>query len=68
MSSIVNEKWMKSIHGDINNNVGDGDVVNVSIHDISSSSNDEFHKEWFWACLDIDDGIPSPFPWHLINA
>jgi len=64
--SIVNEKWMKSIYCDINNDVGDGDVINVCIHDMSS--NDKFHKEWFWVYLDIDDGIFSPFPWHLINV
>jgi hypothetical protein len=44
MLSIVNEKWMKSIHGDINNDVGDCDVINVCVHDMSSSSNDELHK------------------------
>jgi hypothetical protein len=58
---------MKSIHGDINNDGGDCDVINVCIHDINSSFNDEFHKQWFWVCLDNDDGILSPFLWHLIN-
>jgi hypothetical protein len=28
--------------------MSDGDV-----HDITSPSNDEFHKEWPWACLNI---------------
>jgi hypothetical protein len=44
MLSIVNEKWMKSIHGDINNDVGDGDVINVCVHDMSSS-NEEFFPQ-----------------------
>jgi hypothetical protein len=25
------------------------------IHDITSPSNEKFHKEWTWPCLDIVD-------------
>jgi hypothetical protein len=41
---------------------------NIGIHDITSPSNDEFHEEWIWACLDIVNEIHAPSPWHLIGS
>jgi hypothetical protein len=42
------------------------------VHDITSPSNNKFHKEqqewWAWACLDIVNEILSCFPWHSINV
>jgi hypothetical protein len=37
------------------------------VHDITSPSNEKFHKEQPWACSDIACEIPLVFPWHLIN-
>jgi hypothetical protein len=41
-------------------------------YDITSPSNNEFHKEheeyWPWVCLDIVNEIFSFFPWHSINV
>jgi len=39
----------------------------VGIHDITSPSNDEFHEEQTWACLDFVDEIHGPFSWCLIG-
>jgi len=39
----------------------------VGIHGITSPFNDEFHKEWTWACLSIIDETYEPFPWCLIG-
>jgi hypothetical protein len=36
-------------------------LVDVGIHDVTSYSNDQFYEECHWACLDINDTIPSPF-------
>jgi hypothetical protein len=36
----------------------------IDIREITSLSNDEFHKERTWACLDIIDKICEPSPWH----
>jgi len=41
---------------------GDGGV-----HDITSLSSNESHKERPWVCSDITCESPSPFPWHLIS-
>ncbi len=67
---IVNVQWMKGehlwmnfVHDYINDNVG-GDVgldVGYVIHDITSPSNNKFHKEWPWVCLGIDNGFFSYF-------
>jgi hypothetical protein len=37
-------------------------VYNVCIYHITSPFGDEFHKEQLLVCLDIVDGIFSPFP------
>jgi hypothetical protein len=37
------------------------------VHDTTSPSSDESHKEWFRACSDIPCESPSLFPWHLIS-
>jgi hypothetical protein len=42
--------------------MGDGGV-----YDIASHSNNEFQKEWPWACLDITCESPSFFRGHLIS-
>ncbi len=39
----------------------------VNIHDITSLSNDKFHEEQTWACLDIVDEICEPSPSCLIS-
>jgi len=39
----------------------------LGIHDITSFSNDKFHKERTWAYLDTVDETHAPFPWHLIG-
>jgi hypothetical protein len=36
----------------------------IDIYDITSPSNDEFHEEQIWACLDIVDKIHEASPWH----
>ncbi len=43
--------------------MGDG-----CFHDITSSFNDESHKERPWAYLNTACESPSFFPWHLINS
>jgi hypothetical protein len=40
----------------------------IGIHDITSLSNNEFHEEQTWACLDIINETHAPFPWHLIGS
>jgi hypothetical protein len=42
--------------------MGDGGV-----HDITSPSSNESHKERPWACSNTTCESPSFFPWHLIN-
>ncbi len=39
----------------------------IGIRDITSLSNDKFHMERTWACLDIVDEIHEPFRWCLIG-
>jgi hypothetical protein len=41
-------------------------MSNIGVCDITSPSNDEFHKEWPWICLDIINAILSLISWHLI--
>jgi hypothetical protein len=44
------------------------EVFNVYIYHITSLSNDKFHKEQTWACLDIVNETHASFPWHLIGS
>jgi hypothetical protein len=39
----------------------------ISICDITSPFNDEFHEEPTWVCLDIVDETYEPFLWHSIG-
>jgi hypothetical protein len=39
----------------------------INIHDITSPSNNEFHEEWIWVCLDIINGIHALSLWHSIG-
>jgi len=45
---------MKELHG-------------IGIHDITSPSSNEFHKEQTWVCLVIIDETHAFSPWHLIG-
>jgi hypothetical protein len=46
---------MKEVHG-------------IGIRDITSPTNNEFHEEQTWVCLDIVDETCAPSPWHLIHS
>jgi cytochrome b561 len=48
-------------------NIQMNEPYGIGIRDITSSSNDEFHEERIYVCLDIIDEIHEPFPWHLIS-
>jgi hypothetical protein len=48
-------------------NIQMNELHGISIDDITSPSNDKFHKKRIWACLDIVDETYAPSPWHLIG-
>jgi hypothetical protein len=49
-------------------NIQMNELHGISICNITSPSNDEFHEERTWVCLDIVDETHAFFPWHLISS
>jgi hypothetical protein len=43
------------------------ELHDIDIHNITSLSNNEFHEERTWVCLDIVNETPVFFPWHSIG-
>jgi hypothetical protein len=48
-------------------NIQMNELCGIGICDIASLSNDKFHKEQTWVCLDIIDKTHAPSPWHSID-
>ncbi len=48
-------------------NIQMNELHGIGIRDITSPSNNKFHEEQTWVCLDIINETHA-FPWHLISS
>jgi hypothetical protein len=48
-------------------NIQMNELHGIGIYDITFPSNDKFHNERTWVCLDIVDETHELSPWHSIG-